>query len=123
MSEINNNNTFINENQNYVVSPPTPPPQQHSIDLPLSPDFSFAGSEKDCLASAYKVIQNNEAWDLLRNFKEDSFMWTRDQSITNLIKKVNSDWGLHSGASLGTIMREMQYISKNGLSAYSNLYQ
>jgi hypothetical protein len=96
---------------------PTPPPR--TINYPSNPDWSFAKQDNSILSSAYNVIQQNEAWNLLRNFKEESFMFSRDIVINNLMTKINNAYGGgHSGSSMGYTMRQMEYIANNGFDAY-----
>ena len=89
------------------------------IDLPPNPDFSFAGTDASCLASAYKVIHQNEAWNLLKNFDEAAFMIAKKVEINKLMNKVNDDWdGGHSGCSMGLVMRNMEFIANYGFNAF-----
>jgi hypothetical protein len=97
-----------------------------NANLPLpprapSPDFSFMGSDKNIIESAYKVIQQNEAWDLIANFKEKSFMFSKDPTIINIMDKVNEAYGGgHSGASIGMTMRWLEFIAKNGYDVFKS---
>lgn len=98
---------------------PPPPP----LDFPASPDFSFMKSPDSALISAYSVVQNNEAWKLLSNFKGESFMFTKQPKIVSLMNKINDAYGGgHSGASIGCLMRQLEYIAKNGFSEYKQEY-
>jgi hypothetical protein len=96
-------------------SPPLP-------DLPSSPDFSFASSEKPELLSAYTVIQRAEAWHLLRDFRGESFMWSSDPQITGLMNKIANAYGGHSGASLACTMRCMEFIARHGFASFQARY-
>ena len=99
---------------------PTPPPR--TITYPTNPDWSFVGQDTYMLSSAYNVIQQNEGWSLLRNFEEESFMFSRNSRIQNLMDKINNAYGGgHSGSSMGTTMRNMEYIAKNGFYKYFHL--
>jgi hypothetical protein len=72
-------------------------------------------SYKNVIESAYQVIQQNEAWNLIANFKGDSFIWTNNYKIINIMDKVNEAYsGGHSGASLGVTMRWLQFIAMYG---------
>lgn len=94
-----------------------------SLDLPSSPDFSFMDENNNrMLSSAYKVIHNCEAWNIISNFKEESFMFTQNEEILNIMQKVADDYTLHSGSSIGYTMRQIQYIAKNGFTNYKNNY-
>jgi len=99
---------------------PSPPPR--TITYPTNPDWSFAGQDSSILSSAYNVIQQNEGWNLLRNFKEESFMSSKNSMINNLMTKINNAYGGgHSGSSMGNTMRNMEYIAKNGFDEYIRL--
>ena len=90
-------------------------------------DFVNDKSTKMFLKSAHKAISICELWDWLRIYEPPSgygFMWsstTETKRINNeMSKDPNND--LHSGSSRGAIMREMEYIAKNGYKNYKNLY-
>lgn len=89
---------------------------------PSNPDWSFSGKDADMLSSAYSAIQQSEGWSLLRNFKEESFMFSQDSKIIDLMTKVNNGYNKnHSGSSMGYTMRAMEYIANNGFDAYVDL--
>ena len=99
---------------------PNPPPR--TINYPSNPDWSFVGQDMSLLSSAYNVIQQNEAWNLLINFKGESFMWSYDPNILKLMTKINHAYGGgHSGSSIEYTMRVMEYIANNGFDAYVHL--
>jgi hypothetical protein len=87
-------------------------------DIPLSPDCSFmTPHESKQFLSAYTVIHQEEAWFLLANFTGDSFMFSTDKKILDLMTKIDHA-NIHSGASLGCVMQQLRYIAKNGFSAF-----
>lgn len=96
---------------------PRPP-----LDFPASPDLSFMKSPDSAFISGYSVVNNNEAWKLLSNFKGDSFMFTKEPEIVSLMDKINDAYGGHSGASIGCLMRQLEYIANNGFSKYKQEY-
>ena len=99
---------------------PTPPPI--TIKYPSSPNWDFTGNDALCLSSAYKVIIQNEAWVLLKNFKEKSFMMAKGNDINDLMDKINDAYYCgHSGASIAFTMRTMEYIAKNGFESFVRL--
>lgn len=106
----------------FATLPPPPLMRYVDIDIPASPDFSFLDNDNEIIESAYKIIQANEAWELLRNFSETSFMFSRNHNIINLMYKINDAYPGHSGGSLGGVMRDMQFISKNGFSKYKSRF-
>jgi hypothetical protein len=88
---------------------------------PSNPDWSFA-EDADMLSSAYNAIQQSEGWSLLRNFKGESFMFSQDPKIIDLMTKINNAYDCgHSGSSMGDTIRDMQYIANNGFDAYVHL--
>jgi hypothetical protein len=99
---------------------PTPPPR--TITYPSNPDWSFAGEDKGMLSSAYNVIQQNEGWSLLINFQGDTFMFSMNTRVKNLMDKINDAYdGGHSGSSMGNTMRNMEYIANYGFDEYFRL--
>jgi hypothetical protein len=113
-SQMQTQNQFQTQSMDNL---PTPPPI--TIKYPSSPNWHFAGNDADCLSSAYNVIMQNEAWSILKNFKEKSFMLSQDPIIINLITKVNDAYGGgHSGASLAYTMSIMEYIAQNGFESF-----
>lgn len=90
-------------------------------DYPASPDFSFMNSNRE-LVSGYAVVHRNEAWNLLKNFNENSFMFCKDPKIVKLLEKVNHEYQGHSGASLACTMRILEFIAKNGYSVFKQIY-
>ena len=128
MSDRNNNQ--MPYNSIYTIDPtvvnmiPSPPPGENPIilpDYPICPDFEFLTSKstREMVKSAYKVIANAEGWRLLSNFRGESFMFTSDSRLNDIMDKVNIEYGGgHSGSSIGITMRHMEYIAKNGFNCY-----
>ena len=74
--------------------------------------------EADLLNDAYQAITKANAWDFVRDFDADGgFMFSSDPKLT-AIQKHMACLDDHSGASYGIIMRNMQYIARNGLEAF-----
>lgn len=77
----------------------------------------FALSDVSFLNDAYDAITNAECWEHMKNFHDESFMFSR----APFLNKVQSHMKMldqHSGASFGCIMRQMEYIAKKGWDAY-----
>jgi len=104
--------------------PSPPPPSRDPIilpDYPIRPDFEFLtdSSTREMIESAYKAIARVEGWHLLHHFRDDSFMFTNDPHMNDLMTHVNNEYsGGHSGSSMGCTMRHMEYIAKNGFNRY-----
>ena len=129
MSDSNNYQIPYNTSNNIdstIVNmvPPLPPIIRNPIilpDYPIRPDFGFLTDSftRDMVESAYTAISQAEGWHLLTNFSEESFMFTSDPRIVDLMTKVNHEYGGgHSGSSIGCTMRHMEYIAKNGFNRY-----
>ena len=91
--------------------------------------FEFVKDEtiKDFLKSAHKAITSCELWNWLRIYqpsKDRGFMLNSATILDKLQQKMFEDPvnALHSGSSYGFIMREMEYIAKNGYENYKNNY-
>jgi len=88
-------------------------------------DFNFIKDEstKEFLKSAHAAITLCELWDWMRTYQpphNTGFMWTKTPELDRLNQQmwkdpINSN---HSGSSYGAIMREMEYIAKNGYDTY-----
>ena len=77
--------------------------------------------------SAHQTISRCELWNWMRNFEPQEgrgFMFSEGVPELERLKDelfkdpVNSG---HSGASYGCMMRNMEYIAKNGYSAYKTM--
>ena len=102
---------------------PCPPrmPSQKTVDLPINPDCSFLQSRTNEFASAYSVVHTEEAWQMLANFNEKSFMFSKDEKILDLMTKIHNAYNCgHSGASLACLMRELEYVAVNGFSKFKD---
>jgi len=73
--------------------------------------------------TAFNAITQLELWQYMRDFNEESFMFSTAPEIMRIYNKI-SDLGYdgHSGASFGCTMRAMEYIAKNGLAAFEAAY-
>jgi hypothetical protein len=68
-------------------------------------------------------------WEWVYNFEVDptrGFMFTIDSTLTKIYEQMemsNAPFPVfHSGASFAFTMREMQYIARNGIESYRDLY-
>jgi hypothetical protein len=58
----------------------------------------------------------------MRNFKGESFMFSKDAMIGKISKNmVELGYDGHSGSSYGWTMRWMEYLAKNGKDAFLSL--
>jgi hypothetical protein len=75
------------------------------------------------LSNAYRAISYANAWTWLRNFDQESFMFTKDPMIgiitENMIKLGFND---HSGFSFAWTMRQMEILAKNGKKEFLNKF-
>lgn len=99
------------------------------IDIPIDPDFSFIKSTNAELQykSAYDVITKMNKWEFLRNYKCDpntGFMFDDNPEINEIMNQINIAYDdLHSGGSLGYLMRNMQSIAILGFDKYKALVE
>ena len=80
-------------------------------------DFASIGySERDCemLNNGVAAVTAAEAWDWLRYFNDESFMFSNDPMIQRITDKMGNYANHHSGASFGMTMRVMEHIAKYG---------
>jgi len=92
-------------------------------------NFEFVEDEstKAFLKSAHKAISLCKLWNWLRIYqpsKDRGFMFSNTPELNKLQEKMLEDPvnTQHSGSSYSFIMREMEYISKNGYEDYKNTY-
>jgi hypothetical protein len=86
-------------------------------------EFIKDNSTKEFLKSAHKAITLCELWDWMRIYEpppNSGFMWSKTPELDRLNQQMWKDPvnGYHSGSSYGAIMREMEYIAKNGYENY-----
>jgi hypothetical protein len=92
--------------------------------MSFKPTFNFIPeNERSMYTTAYNAITQLELWDYMRNFNEESFMFSSAKEVSKIYEKIGElGYGGHSGASFGFIMRQMQQIAKNGLQEYISRY-
>ena len=82
--------------------------------------FEFIPSgQRIMYESAFNAITQLELWGYMKNFKGESFMFSKDKEVENIYKKIE-DLGYvgHSGGSFGCIMRDMEFIAKYGINRF-----
>jgi hypothetical protein len=88
-------------------------------------DFSFIRDDatRYFVEDAYKAVSSIEGgWDFLKSYtpaENSGFMFSSDPMLDKIGAKLDQ---AHSGASYGYTMRQMEYIAKNGLEAYKNIW-
>ena len=92
-------------------------------------EYDFVNDEymRDFLKSAHKAISLCELWNWLRIYEPEpnkGFMWSKTPELDRLNQQMWKDPinVYHSGSSYGLVMREMEYIAKNGYNNYKNTY-
>jgi len=112
--------------QNNIMSeilPPSPPLSDN-----ITCDFAYLSeSNRKYVKDAYDAISRKELWQpfrkelLTRGVGVDTgFMFTGNPVYNKVKLEIfsTSIGGLHSGCSLGFVMREMEFIALNGEPAY-----
>jgi hypothetical protein len=93
------------------------------IIYPYNPDFSFITDDdtKHMISSAYNCVMNKDAWKNIKNFKGESYMFSNDTKINQLMNDIDSMYeGGHSGASIGWTMRQIERIAYIGFDKFKN---
>jgi hypothetical protein len=94
-------------------------------------DFSFSFSfikddqERAFLSSAFNAISDCELWHWFKAFESsNSFMFSNCVELDLLRIALDKDSinKYHSGASYAIVLREMEYIAKNGYEKYKSEY-
>ena len=79
-------------------------------------------NNRTMLKNAHQAITNAEAWDWIRNFQGQSFMFSNDAMIGKISKNmVALGYDGHSGSSYGWTMRCMEHLAKNGKEAFLDM--
>lgn len=68
------------------------------------------------------LVREIDVWNYLKNYSPPSstgFMFCDDEIVNKIVK--NSEAG-HSGSSFAWVMRQLEFIAKNGLPALKDLY-
>ena len=91
----------------------------------ITGEFEYVKNEsiRIMLVNAYLGITLAEGWTFMSQDIE-SFMISQDPKMKEISEKMWSlpNGGLHSGASFGCIMREMQLLAREGEEAHKQLY-
>jgi hypothetical protein len=92
-------------------------------------EFEFVSEwSRPYLKSAHKAVTRCELWDWLRKYEPEEdkgFMFTRDVlELDRLNKELMKDPvnGGHSGSSYACVMRNMEFIAKNGYQEFKAGY-
>jgi hypothetical protein len=84
-------------------------------------EFNIIADEHDrfMLKNAHQAITEAEAWDFMRTFSDQSFMFSSSPIVSDIMKKMSElGYDGHSGCSFGWTMRQMEFIAKNGKEVY-----
>lgn len=90
------------------------------------PSHRMDDHSKTILKSAIRAVNNLEAWSELSKFtpREDhGFMWEDHPFVNKVTSEVSRLYDGHSGCSMGWTMRQVEYIAKNGIDSYVELFQ
>jgi hypothetical protein len=85
-----------------------------------TPTFSLLGFDDNSstmLQDAHRACTRAGAWDWLKTFNEESFMFSSHPLISTITEKM--EYKGHSGASFGWTMRNMEYIAKHGWDSFA----
>jgi hypothetical protein len=84
-------------------------------------EFNIIADEHDrfMLKNAHQAITAAEAWDFMRTFSDQSFMFSSSPIVSDIMKKMSElGYDGHSGCSFGWTMRQMEFLAKNGKEVY-----
>jgi hypothetical protein len=88
-----------------------------------TPNFSLLGFDDNTatmLQDMHRACTQAKAWDWIKTFNEESFMFSEHPMINEITKCMKYDG--HSGASFGMCMRHMENYAKNGVESYAWKY-
>ena len=71
------------------------------------------------LKNAHQAITMAEAWQFMRTFNDQSFMFSSNPIVSDIMKKMSElGYDGHSGSSFGWTMRQMEFLAINGKEVY-----
>jgi len=71
------------------------------------------------LKNAHQAITMAEAWHFMRTFSDQSFMFSSNPIVSDIMKKMSElGYDGHSGTSFGWTMRQMEFLAINGKEVY-----
>ena len=71
------------------------------------------------LKNAHQAITLAEAWQFMRTFNDQSFMFSSNPIVSDIMKKMSElGYDGHSGTSFGWTMRQMEFLAINGKEVY-----
>jgi hypothetical protein len=129
-----------NKNDMFTLFPPTPPAKnssKYSLDsLEYSSenipnlnigdgnfDYIKDNWERIMLENAWQAITQTNTWDFVIQ-DNHSFMWSKDPRIDIISEKMEElGYIEHSGSSFGCTMRNMQYLAKNGVDKFKQIFE
>ncbi len=88
-------------------------------------DFALIHDEhsRQMLENAYNAITLAEGWEFMKNYNEESFMFSSNPMVKSISDNmVTLGYDGHSGASFGWTMRTMEYLAKHGKEAFLTAY-
>lgn len=90
-------------------------------------EFIKQKQHKEFLKNAHWAISQCGLWDWLRRYEpsEDrGFMFSDSDNVKLIYAKMHEQCiaGMHSGSSLGIVMRYMEHIAKNGFEYFKQNY-
>jgi len=74
-------------------------------------------SDAEMLQDAADAVTTAEAWEYIRNFAGESFMFSSSPEISEIQAHMKM-MDQHSGCSYGVVMRHMEMIAKEGWESY-----
>lgn len=74
--------------------------------------------EASLLQDAYDAITVAEAWEFMRTFSEQSFMFSQSAVLAQVQAHMKT-LDQHSGSSYGCVMRTMEAIAKDGWESWA----
>ena len=107
----------------YPPLPPSSLEDKVTINKFIPGEFNYIKNNnyKIMLLTAWKAITELELWDFLK-LNIESFVFSTDPRIIFIYDYIQTlGYDGHSGASFGNIMREMQFIAKNGEEEFRNI--
>lgn len=88
-----------------------------------SGEFEFINeNDRIMYTSAHAAISQLEFWDFMKKDTE-SYMFSSDPNVGKIYAKIQElGYTGHSGGSFGCVMRDMQYIARNGYDKFREEY-
>jgi hypothetical protein len=84
----------------------------------------FGDNEKKMVQAGIDAVTGAEMWDWMKSYEPEEgkgFMYSDHPNLDKINSRMHKLYDGHSGSSYGWTMRQLEFIAKNGFTAYVNI--